>query len=70
MEGVAQTAKQALQMTRDPNTQDITLTPIAEHKYTVIWMHGLGDSAEGFLSFFYARDSVIPKFANTKVILL
>ena len=49
---------------------DIYLTPTdAEHKYTLIWMHGLGDSSEGFLDFFYTRKSVVPN-KNTKVILL
>jgi hypothetical protein len=32
--------------------RDIYLTPSGEHKFTVIWLHGLGDSAEGFLDFF------------------
>jgi phospholipase/carboxylesterase len=32
-------------------------------------MHGLGDSSEGFLDFFYTEDSVVPN-PNTKVILL
>lgn len=32
---------------------DIILTPVAEHKFTIVWMHGLGDSSSGFLDFFY-----------------
>ena len=25
--------------------RDIYLSPVADHKYTLVWMHGLGDSA-------------------------
>lgn len=41
---------------------DIYLTPAEpnQHKYTLIWMHGLGDSAKGFLDFFYAPNIVQP----------
>jgi hypothetical protein len=35
-------------------------TTESEHKFTLIWMHGLGDSANGFLDFFYSRNSVVP----------
>ena len=38
----------------------IYLSPTQEHKYTIIWMHGLGDSSEGFLDFFYSKKSVVP----------
>ena len=31
---------------------DIHLIPTQEHKYSIIWMHGLGDSAKGFKDFF------------------
>ena len=48
---------------------DITLTPVEEHKYTLIWLHGLGDTAEGFLNFFYSEKPWLPNM-NTKVILL
>eukprot|EP00347_Sterkiella_histriomuscorum_P018729 403344400 len=48
---------------------DIYLQPVAEHKYTMIWMHGLGDSANGFLDFFYSSNSIVPN-QNTKVVLL
>jgi phospholipase/carboxylesterase len=40
--------------------KDIYLTPVDEHKYTIIWMHGLGDSASGFLDFFYCTKSIVP----------
>ena len=46
--------------------QDIYLTPEGadnggEHQYTMIWMHGLGDSSEGFLDFFYSDDPIVPQ---------
>ena len=43
----------------ETDDKDIVLTPEGEHKYTVIWMHGLGDSAEGFLDFFYSPDPIV-----------
>lgn len=50
--------------------KDIYLTPsVGEHKFTLVWMHGLGDSAQGFLDFFYSDESIISN-KNTKVILL
>ena len=51
------------------DTKDIILTPTAGHKHTLVWMHGLGDSAEGFLDFFYNPDPMLPN-KNTKVVLL
>ena len=60
-------AKYGLLMTKKGN--DIILTPVEEHKYTIIWMHGLGDSALGFLDFFYSKHSIVPN-SNTKVVLL
>ena len=51
------------------DSKDIILTPVAEHKHTLVWMHGLGDSAEGFLDFFYNPDPLLPN-KNTKVVLL
>jgi predicted esterase len=53
MEGGAADVKSSLTLERNKASGDIILTPVGEHKYTVIWMHGLGDSPEGFLSFFY-----------------
>lgn len=32
--------------------RNIIIGPSGEHKYTVIWLHGLGDSANGFLPVF------------------
>ncbi len=54
---------------KDSDTKGIILTPIEEHKHTLVWMHGLGDSAEGFLDFFYNSDPLLPN-KNTKVVLL
>ncbi len=51
-------------------TGDLILRPEGgEHKFTLVWMHGLGDSARGFLSFFQSGDPVVPN-QNTKVVLL
>jgi predicted esterase len=53
-------AKFGLTFVKKPNN-DIYLTPAegGEHKFTLIWMHGLGDSSEGFLDFFYAKNPVL-----------
>ena len=49
--------------------RDIYITPKkADPTHTLIWMHGLGDSAMGFVDFFDRDDSLVP--LNTKVILL
>lgn len=40
------------------------IEPIGEHKSTLIWMHGLGDSSDGFYSMF---KSMAPK--HTKILL-
>jgi len=48
---------------------DIYLTPFEEHKYTIIWLHGLGDTAEGWLDCFYCECPIIPN-QNTKVVML
>jgi phospholipase/carboxylesterase len=48
--------------------RDIHVTPKGEHKKTLIWMHGLGDSAQGFLPVFASADSPMEK--DTKVRLL
>ena len=48
--------------------QDLILTPAsAEHTHTLIWMHGLGDSAMGFLDIFDSEISPVPP--STKVVL-
>ena len=45
------------------------LEPQADHKDTLIWTHGLGDSAMGFLDVFFTNQfKVVP--STTKVILM
>ena len=58
-------AKFGFTFERKPNN-DIYLTPVAEHKYTVLWMHGLGDSSDGFLDFFYTANSILPNQVRTE----
>lgn len=48
-------------------TNDIYLQPEAEHKFTLIWMHGLGDSAEGFLDFFYSPKPALSNNVFSKI---
>ena len=44
------------------------IDPLEEHKYTIIWLHGLGDSAAGFLDVFYTEEYMMaPK--NAKIVL-
>jgi phospholipase/carboxylesterase len=47
--------------------RNIIIAPEGEHKHTVIWLHGLGDSADGFLPVF--KGSKIFG-TNTKIVLL
>lgn len=47
--------------------RDLIVTPELEHKYTLIWMHGLGDSAEGWVDLFSSKQ---PQGQHTKVVLL
>ena len=64
------TAKFGFVMEKRAVTGDLILRPEGgEHKFTLVWMHGLGDSARGFLSFFQSGDPVVPN-QNTKVVLL
>ena len=45
------------------------LEPVKSHKYTVIWLHGLGDNSSGFVDVFYSPpNQVAPPTA--KVVLL
>ena len=44
------------------------MIPKEDHTHTLIWMHGLGDTAMGFLDVFHSSNS--PVSASTKVILL
>ncbi len=46
----------------------IVLQPTKPHKYSIVWLHGLGDSAEGFSDLFTDTEiSLVP--ANCRVIL-
>ena len=47
--------------------RDIYLIPEADHKFSFIWLHGLGDSADGFLDFFYTEDPIIPNKVNLNI---
>ena len=49
-----------------------TTTTSTAHSFTLIWMHGLGDTAEGFLEFFQCKKPWLPEEAKgrTKVVLL
>ena len=50
------------------NQRYLYIDAIDKHAYTIIWLHGLGDSAAGFLDVFYADEYMLsPK--NTKIIL-
>jgi phospholipase/carboxylesterase len=48
--------------------RDITLTPNEGHDSTLIFMHGLGDSAEGYIDVFNSNAKPIPN--KMKVVLL
>ena len=56
-------------VTINTETNYVTLTPRnAEHKFTLIWLHGLGDTAHGFTSTFTdARIGMVPP--TCKVVL-
>ncbi len=66
MESNQSTDKYGFKFDKTPN--GITLTP-KEHKFSLIWLHGLGDTCEGFLDTFYSAKPFLPN-SNTKVILL
>ena len=54
---------------RGENAQHIYLTPLEKHTHTLIWMHGLGDTAEGYFDMFEnLQQSPCPK--TTKIVLL
>lgn len=52
---------------RNVQNSSITLT-YGQPKCTLIWLHGLGDSSEGFLSFFTHSHS--PLYENVKIKLI
>ena len=47
----------------------IIMDPTTEHKYSLIWLHGLGDSAHGFADVF-AEPKIQMAPPHTKVVLL
>lgn len=54
---------------KSPGNKNIILHPKhSPHKYTIVWLHGLGDTSEGFLDFFLSGSSVVPP--HTRVVLL
>ena len=40
--------------------EHIYLIPPNEHTHTLIWMHGLGDTAKGFYPIFKSPNSPVP----------
>lgn len=53
---------------RSKKESDIYLTPKKNHTHTLIFMHGLGDSPNGFYDFFTTTSSPAP--STMKIILL
>lgn len=53
----------------NPADRSITLNPHGPHKSSLIWLHGLGDSAHGFADVFLNEDYVWTP-PHVKVILL
>lgn len=51
------------------NGQHIYLIPKEKHTHTLIWMHGLGDTADGYLDTFLNPD-INPVTLTTKIVLL
>ena len=46
----------------------IYVEPTAEHKYTLIFLHGLGDSAKGLEKYFGVKGSPL-KISNLRIVL-
>ena len=55
-------------ISKAPNPKDLTLTPKGKHMFTVIWLHGLGDSAYGWLPYFQNAETN-PFPASAKIVL-
>ena len=53
----------------DPSSKYIYLTPTGEHQTTLIFLHGLGDSAEGFSDLFMNWNQHHLTPATTRVVL-
>ena len=46
----------------------LVLHPVSEHRYSLIWLHGMGDNAFGYLDIFMDHDlQIVPTYC--KVIL-
>ncbi|KRX06786.1 hypothetical protein PPERSA_11431 [Pseudocohnilembus persalinus] len=60
-------SKKDYQIVADKQEQKITFHPLKEHKNTLIWLHGLGDSADGFAPIFASPQNFTSE--NTKIIL-
>lgn len=50
-----------------PTNSSITLS-MKEQKFSLIWLHGLGDKAEGFMSFFSHSSSPLYTGARIKML--
>jgi phospholipase/carboxylesterase len=59
--------KQNLDIVRNKEDHSITITP-PNPTSSLIWMHGLGDSSEGFFNYFLQDDS--PVYNGTRITLL
>ena len=62
------TLSELYEVKRGADKEIIIAPKNSKHECTLVWLHGLGDSAEGFLPFFYSEDSPAP--SGCKVILL
>lgn len=47
--------------------QSVTLS-LPDYKYTIIWLHGLGDTPDGFSQYFQAKQSPVYKGAKIKLL--
>lgn len=55
------------EIVRNKVDQSITLS-FPDYKYTIIWLHGLGDTSDGFSQFFQAKQSPVYKGAKVKLL--
>eukprot|EP00921_Rhytidocystis_pertsovi_P001321 GHVQ01002255.1.p1 GENE.GHVQ01002255.1~~GHVQ01002255.1.p1 ORF type:complete len:305 (+),score=54.25 GHVQ01002255.1:1131-2045(+) len=58
-----------VQQTDSHGGEGLHLLPVKEHKYTVIWMHGLGDTATGWLDFMETLQAARGVFDHCKFIM-
>ena len=65
MENKAQASSDALS---EQKKKYIYVEPSAEHKYTLIFLHGLGDSAKGLEKYFGIKGSPL-KISNMRIVL-